>query len=108
MTNREIITLMHKLSCRHLGPSGDWVSVFDDNDNLDKTKFNRLLFSSIKSETVLIYCNENNLAESSLEDAYSIVSEYIKIGTVNLADPRFTSQVEVEPIGVGAKYRTNK
>ncbi|QYJ82214.1 hypothetical protein [Shewanella aegiceratis] len=108
MKNREIITLMHKLSHGRIGPSGDWVRVFNDREELDEGKFNKLLKDAIQSDIVLIYQSSINVTEANASEAYKIVAEYVKHGIVKLADPRFKSQVEIDPLGIGAKYRTNK
>ncbi|WP_347690141.1 hypothetical protein [Shewanella vesiculosa] len=41
-------------------------------------------------------------------EAFEIVAQFVKHGVVKIADVRFTSQIEIDPLGVGAAYRTNK
>jgi hypothetical protein len=108
MTNREIITLMHKLSQGRIGPSGDWVRVFNDSEELDERKFSKLLKDAMQSDIVLIYQSSINVTEAKASEAFEIVAQFIKHGVVKIANPRFTSQIEIDPLGVGAAYRTNK
>ncbi|MCU8059000.1 MULTISPECIES: hypothetical protein [unclassified Shewanella] len=108
MTNREIITLMHTLSHGRIGPCGNWVRVFNDSEELDDRKFSKLLKDTIQSDIVLIYQSSINVTEAKASEAFEIVAQFVKHGVVKIADVRFTSQIEIDPLGVGAVYRTNK
>jgi hypothetical protein len=108
MTNREIITLMHKLSHGRIGPCGNWVRVFNDSEELDERKFSKLFEDTIQSDIVVIYQSSINVTEAKASEAFEIVAQFVKHGVVKIADVRFTSQIEIDPLGVGAAYRTNK
>lgn len=99
---------MHKLSHCRIGPCGNWVRVFNDSEELDDRKFSKLLKDTIQSDIVLIYQSSINVIEAKASEAFEIVAQFVKHGVVKIADVRFTSQIEIDPLGVGAVYRTNK
>ncbi len=99
---------MHTLSHGRIGPCGNWVRVFNDSEELDDRKFSKLLKDTIQSDIVLIYQSSINVTEAKASEAFEIVAQFVKHGVVKIADVRFTSQIEIDPLGVGAVYRTNK
>ncbi|MGI2107698.1 hypothetical protein ACRN9A_21515 [Shewanella frigidimarina] len=82
--------------------------VFNDSEKLDERKFSKLLNETIQSDIVLIYQSSINVTEVKASEAFEIVAQFVKLGVVKIADVRFTSQIEIDPLGVGAAYRTNK
>lgn len=100
MTNREIATLMHRLFPGDLGPA-DYVHLMAD-DRLDRARLDELLDRCLPGEELLIFVNQNYCAFSDRQGAFAHIEEFMRIGRVRIADPKFRGRVIIEPSGVGA------
>lgn len=107
MDKREIQTLMYKLFYGDIDQTDGWRHLMKDG-SLDKSLFNTLLNDYIyDSPTVLVYLNAQHCTECLKEEAFDHLAEFLKSGTVRIADPRFHARLMINPIGVGIGHASS-
>ena len=100
MNNREIQTLMNRLFYGDIDQSDGWCHLMKD-ESLDKALFEEFVAKYVEADTVLVYLNSQNSVQCEIAEAYQVTKEYLKLGRVKMADPKFKARLIIDPIGVG-------
>lgn len=106
MSQREIVTLMHKLFRGDIDKSDGYVHVFT-NEELDKNKIDDFLSSYIDTDTVYIYVTSQNAFECKTKDIYKNIKQHMKNHRLRIATPDFHVKILTEPTGVAVGSITN-
>ena len=99
MTPREITSLMHKLFPYDVPGAEPWRHLMKDG-RFDHAACLVFLREYITDELVLVFVDSQHAVQCSINQAPSIIEDFMKIRRVKVANLSFTAKLVVDPIGV--------
>jgi hypothetical protein len=104
MTPREITSIMHKLFAYDVKGAEPWRHLMKEGQ-LDHAACLAFLREYITDEFVLVFVDSQHAVKCAIDEAPSIIEDFMKIRRVKVANLSFTAKLVVDPIGVGQGER---
>ena len=104
MTPREITSIMHKLFAYDVGGAVPWRHLMNEG-RLDHAACLVFLREYITDEFVLVFVDSRHAVKCSINEAPSIIEDFMKIRRVKVANLSLTAKIVVDPIGVAQGER---